>query len=53
LGYTCRPVEESIKDSIDWFKANSYIWFFLNKYYKSIAYIKPIYYFYFIIEPKT
>jgi dihydroflavonol-4-reductase len=25
LGYTCRPVEESIKDSIDWFKANSYI----------------------------
>lgn len=25
LGYTCRPVEESIKDAIEWFRANSYI----------------------------
>ncbi len=25
LGYTCRPIEVSIKDAINWFRANSYI----------------------------
>ena len=25
LGYSCRPLEESIRDAIDWFKANGYV----------------------------
>jgi dihydroflavonol-4-reductase len=25
LGYTCRPIEESLNDAIEWFKQNSYI----------------------------
>ena len=25
LGYTCRPLEESIRDAFDWFKTNDYL----------------------------
>jgi len=25
LGYHCRPLEESVRDAVDWFKANNYI----------------------------
>lgn len=25
LGYTCRPIEESVKDAIQWFKENKYL----------------------------